>query len=200
LKLALPLLAAAALLTAQSAFSSTIIYSAHLNGATEEPATASAGTGFAMITVDNVANTMLVDVIFAGLTSGDTASHIHCCTSAPGIGNAGVATITPTFTGFPSGVLSGTYDHLFDLTSASSYNPAFITAQGSISAAEAALLAGLASDETYLNIHTSKFPSGEIRGFLVTTPEPATLPLAALTFGGLLFFWRAKGPRRQVKA
>jgi hypothetical protein len=201
LKLALPLLAAAALLTAQSAFSSTIVYSANLNGATEEPANSSTGTGFATVTIDNIANTMEVDVSFSGLSTPNTASHIHCCTSAPGFGNVGVATITPTFTGFPSGTTSGTYDHLFDLTSASSYNPSFITAQGSVPAAEAALLAGLASEETYLNIHTQQFPGGEIRGFLITSPEPATLPLAALTFGGLLFFWRAKGSRRQaVKA
>jgi hypothetical protein len=191
LKFLLPLLAAA-LVTTQAAFASTIVYTANLNGATEEPPIATLGTGFATVTVDNIANTMAVDVTFSGLTSGDTASHIHCCTTAPGFGNVGVATITPTFTGFPSGVTSGTYDHVFDLTSASSYNPAFVTAEGSLTAAEAALLAGLASDEAYLNIHTSTNPGGEIRGFLVTSPEPASLPLAVLTLGGLAFFWRAK--------
>jgi hypothetical protein len=199
LKFLLPLLAAA-LVTTQAAFANTIVYTANLNGATEEPPTGSPGIGFGTVTIDDIANTMAVDVTFSGLTAGNTASHIHCCTTAPGFGNAGVATITPTFTGFPSGTTSGTYDHVFDLTMASSYNPAFVTTEGSLAAAEAALLAGLASDETYLNIHTSTNPGGEIRGFLVTSPEPASLPLAALTLGGLAFFWRAKRLRSQANA
>jgi hypothetical protein len=62
------------------------------------------------------------------------------------------------------------------------------------------LLTGLASDETYLNIHTSTHTGGEIRGFLVTSPEPASLPLAVLTLGGLAFFWRAKRLRSQANA
>ncbi|HTF70767.1 MAG TPA: CHRD domain-containing protein [Edaphobacter sp.] len=197
MKFLLPLLAAA-LLTTQAAFASTIVYTANLNGATEEPPTGSPGTGFATVMIDDIANTMAVNVTFSGLTAGNTAAHIHCCTATPGFGNAGVATITPTFTGFPSGVTSGIYDHVFDLTAASSYNPAFVTAQGSLAAAEAALLAGLASDETYLNIHTSTNPGGEIRGFLVAVPEPASLPLAVLTLGGLAFFWRAKRLRSRA--
>src|ERR1700732_86713 len=44
--------------------------------------------------------------------------------------NAGGATTVPAFSGFPLGVTSGTYDHVLDLTSASSYNPAFVTMQG----------------------------------------------------------------------
>jgi hypothetical protein len=102
-----------------------------------------------------------------------------------------VATTTPTFTGFPLGVTSGTYDHLFDLTLASSYNPAFISStvfnpSGTIAGAEAALVAGIEDGETYLNIHTTNFPGGEIRGFLVAAPEPASLVLlvsALLGFG-----------------
>jgi hypothetical protein len=185
-------LLAAALLITQAGMASTIVYTTTLNGATEEPPTPSTGTGTGTVTIDTLANTMLIDVTFSGLTSGDTAAHIHCCTAVPGFGNVGVATITPTFTGFPSGVTSGTYDHLFDLTSASTYNPAFITAEGSVSAAETALLAGLAADEAYLNIHTSNFSSGEIRGFLITSPEPASWALAAFTFGGLLLFGCAR--------
>ena len=86
------------------------------------------------------------DAASSGLTAGNTASHIHCCI-APG-GNAGVATTTPTFTGFPSGVTSGSYDHVFDLTSLSSYNPAFVTANGGlVSSAEAVLLMGLSDGQ-----------------------------------------------------
>ena len=78
---------------------------------------------------------------FSGLTSGTTASHIHCCVASGLPGNLIVATTTPTFTGFPSGVTSGSYDNTFDLTLASSYNPVFIADEGGVPQAEAALAA-----------------------------------------------------------
>lgn len=178
----LGLLLAAGLLMSSAAFADLLMYGAPLSGANENPATGSPGTGFAEVIINNVAQTMEVQVTFSGLTSGVTAAHIHCCV-APG-GNAGVATTTPTFTGFPSGVTSGTYDHTFDLTLASSYNSAFVTANGGTAAtAEAALLAGLAADKTYLNIHTTNFPGGEIRGFLVPVPEPSGLPVVIALLG-----------------
>jgi CHRD domain/PEP-CTERM motif len=162
-----------------TAHASMITYTATLSGAFENPSNSSPGIGFAIVTVDDIAQTMEVNVTFSGLSSPNTAAHIHCCV-APG-GNAGVATITPTFTGFPSGTTAGTYDHIFDLTDAGTYNPSFITAEGGLSAAETALLAGLAADQTYLNIHTQEVPGGEIRGFLQpqasAVPEPASLLL-----------------------
>ena len=163
-----------------------------LLGNFENPPAGSTATGFAVVTIDDVMNTMNVHVTFSGLTSGNTASHIHCCV-APG-GNAGVATTTPTFTGFPTGTTSGTYDHLFDMTLASSYNPAFVTANGgSVAIAEAVLFAGIIAGNAYLNIHTTNFGGGEIRGFLAETPLPAALPLFATGLGALgLLGWRRK--------
>ena len=76
---------------------------------------------------------------------------------------AGVATTLPSFTGFPTSVTAGTYDHTFDMTLASSYSPAFVTAQGSIAAALNALLAGMSNSTAYFNIHTTTNPGGEIR-------------------------------------
>jgi len=105
---------------------------------------------------------MRVQVSFTGLTSGTTASHIHCCFVLPML-TASVATTTPTFTNFPLTVTAGTYDRTFDMTLASSYNPAFVTAQGSISAALNAILAGMTNTTAYFNIHTTNFPGGEIR-------------------------------------
>jgi CHRD domain/PEP-CTERM motif len=172
---------------ATQASASIVIYDATLLGPSESPPNASPGTGFAIVTIDTAANTMDVNVTFSGLTSGTTASHIHCCTPTPGTGTAGVATITPTFTGFPTGVTSGSYNNTFDLTLASSYNPAFVTATGSVSNAEAALLAGLDAGDTYLNIHTTNFPGGEIRGFLQAVPEPSTWAMMILGFAGIGF-------------
>ena len=110
---------------------------------------------------------MRVQAQFSGLTTGTIASHIHACTASPGTGTASVATTTPTFPGFPLGVTSGSYDRTFDTLSAGTYNPAFVSSHGGTPAsAEAALATCLAAGTAYLNIHTTMFPGGEIRGFL----------------------------------
>ncbi len=177
------LLLACTFMFTPASFAGIIIYETNLSGSLESPPTGSPGTGFAEVTIDTVAQTMEVNESFSGLESTTTASHIHCCTATPGSGNAGVATTVPSFPGFPLGVTAGSFDNTFDLTSAGTYNPAFVTAEGSVANAEAALLAALAADETYINIHTSLFPGGEIRGYLVATPEADTIVLAG---GGLL--------------
>jgi hypothetical protein len=184
------------LLMATSAQAVPTYFFAGLSGPNESPPNASPGTGFATVLFDLSANTMQVDVSFSGLTAGNTASHIHCCTAVPGVSTAGVATTTPTFTGFPSGTMASVYSHLFDMTLASSYNPAFVTANGGTTAtAEAALYNGMLAGTAYLNIHTSNFPSGEIRGFL-KVPEPLTLSL----FGAGLAGMAALRRRRQKSA
>ena len=142
-------------------------YDAFLSGPNESPPNASPGTGFATVSYDNSAHTLLVDVSFSGLLGTTTASHIHAATASPGTGTAGVATTTPTFAGFPLGVTSGTYHNLLDLTLSSSYNPAYVTlVGGTVPLAEANLVAAMASGEAYLNIHSTVVPGGEIRGFL----------------------------------
>jgi MYXO-CTERM domain-containing protein len=184
---------AAAFVFTQASFAGIITYDTDLLGSLESPPNASPGIGFADVIIDTVAQTMEVQVQFSGMLGTTTASHIHCCTAAPDTGNAGVATTTPTFAGFPLGVTSGTYDNTLDLTASSSYNPSFVTTEGSVANAEAALLAGMAAGESYLNIHTTVVPGGEIRGYLqLVTPEPATMFLAAGALLGLGLLRRRK--------
>jgi hypothetical protein len=153
-----------------------LVFVTTLTGAQEVPPTGSPGIGSALVTLDTATNLLTINVSFAGLLSPTIASHIHCCTP-PGA-NAIVATTVPTFPGFPLGVTTGTYLQTFDLTVASTYNPAFITAHGgTVAGAQAAFIAGLLNGQTYLNIHTSQFQGGEIRGQLQAIPEPATLLL-----------------------
>jgi hypothetical protein len=157
-----------------------ITYAADLSGANENPTNASAGSGFATVILDTGAHTLRVVVTFANLSGPTTASHIHCCIAPPQ--NAGVATTTPTFPGFPLGVTNGGYDRVLDLTQASSWTPAFITAQGGTPAgAEAALTTGLAAGQAYLNVHSSVYPSGEIRGFLTLGSAPTVFDSAIPT-------------------
>jgi hypothetical protein len=172
---------AAALLWSGVAQATPITYAAALSGPAEAPPNASPGTGFAVVVIDTATNYLSVDVSFSGLIGNTTASHIHCCTAVPGTGAVGVATQLPTFVGFPLGVTSGFYFNTFDLALASSWNPAFVAANGGTPlTAEAALAAGLVADRAYLNIHSTVFPGGEIRGFLTPVagvPEPGSMIL-----------------------
>jgi hypothetical protein len=180
-----------------AAQAAVITFATPLSGAIEVPPNASPGTGKAVVTINDVANTMDVQVTFANLLGTTTASHIHCCTATPFdvTATAMVATTTPTFPNFPLGVTSGTYSHGFDLTDASTYNPDFITAHGgTVAGAEAALIAGLEAGEAYLNIHSTFAPKGEIRGFLQQVPEPSSLSLVAAALGGIILFIRRRRP------
>lgn len=188
-----------AMMMATSAQAVPTYFFAGLNGPNESPPNASPATGFATVLFDLSAHTMQVDVSFSGLTAGNTAAHIHCCTAVPGVGTAGVATSTPTFTGFPTGTMAGVYSHLFDMTLASSYNPAFVTANGSIAAAETALYDGMIAGTTYFNIHSSTFRGGEIRGFL-QVPEPLTLSLFGAGLAGAVALRRRRCQSRVVTA
>src|SRR5262249_25554683 len=155
------------------------------------------------VTIDIATHMLNVQATFAGLSSGVTASHIHCCTDAPGAGTAGVATMVPTFLGFPSAVTSGVYMASFDLLSSATYNPDFVSAHTPAAGAFAFLLSGLNAGEAYDNIHTTSFPGGEIRGFLhaVPIPEPRT---SALLLVGLVAFGviaaRRRAPRGRIVA
>lgn len=169
----------------------TLVFTTTLTGSQEVPPNASPGIGSALVTVDTVTNLLTVNVSFAGLVSPTTAAHIHCC-AGPGF-NAIPATAVPSFPGFPLGVTTGTYLMTFDLTVASTFNPAFIAAHGgTVAGAQAAFIAGLLSGQTYLNIHTIQFPGGEIRGQLQEIPEPATLLLLSTGLMGAGALWRRR--------
>ena len=179
---------AASLLLATAAFAGPVTYTANLSGPSEASPNASPGIGFAVITIDDVAHALTIDATFSGLEGFTTAAHIHCCTATPGALAAGVVTQVPSFPGFPLGVQAGTFSNTYDLTLASSWNPSFLnnaTNLGSTASAEAALAAGAFEGRAYLNIHSTIYGSGEIRGFLEPVPEPGTWLMAAGALLGL---------------
>jgi len=190
--LAVALFMSVVFLAAPQTKADPLVFTATLSGGAESPPNGSPGTGIARVTIDPIAHTMRVEVTFAGLVAPNTAAHIHAPLAVPFTGTAGVATTTPTFTGFPAGT-AGSYDHTFDMTLASSYNPAFVTAQGGLANAEAVLFAAIMSPgSSYLNIHSSTFGGGEIRGFLVPTPEPATMLLLGSGLAGVALKFRRR--------
>ncbi|MBS0195197.1 MAG: CHRD domain-containing protein [Planctomycetes bacterium] len=180
---------ALALAAGTAAQASITVFNTTLSGGIEVPPNNSMGTGTGEMRYDDVAHTLRILITFSGLTGNTTACHIHSATALPGSGTAGVATPTPTFPGFPGGVTSGSYDNTLNLTLASSYNPAFLTARGgSVAAAESFLINSMRNNTAYLNIHTTFAGGGEIRGFI-----PAPGAAAVLGLGGLL----AVGRRRR---
>ena len=167
----LPTLALSTLLLGASAIPASagiISYTVTLSGTQSVPANASTATGSAIVTVDDVANTVFVSLTFSGLTGGNaTAAHIHCCSAI-----TATAPVVLPFTGFVPGT-SGTYTNTFTGVSAAN-------------------IAGIKAFQAYINIHDATFPAGEIRGNI--TPEPATLSLLGL---GLLAVAGAAARRRR---
>ena len=108
------------------------------SGAQEVPSNGSPGRGSIVGTYDDATNTISYTIIFSGLVSPTVAAHFHA-PAPPGVN----APIIIHHTGFPTGVMSGSYSNTHVITDAQ----------------EAQLLAGM----WYSNIHTGMFPGGEIR-------------------------------------
>jgi hypothetical protein len=196
------LLGALAISAANVASAAVFNYTVNLTGPSEFPANASPGTGSGTISYDSTSHLLSLNVSFTGLTGTTTASHIHAPTTVSGVGSeavasaaqtAGVATTTPSFALFPLGVTSGVFANVLDLTQGSSWNAAYVTANGGTNAsAEAAFALALAQGKAYWNIHTSTFGGGEIRGFATPVPEPAALALLGGVLVGCLAHFRRK--------
>lgn len=181
-------LAGSLLVAGIPAFAATV-YTTTLAGSNEVPPVASVGTGMSTVTLDG--NSLAVDLSFSGLGTATVMGHIHCCS---GVGvNSPVAIPFMAAAGFPLGVTSGTYSQTFALDSASSYMAGFITANGgSVASAQAAFLAGLNSGQTYVNVHTTANPGGEIRGQLSAVPEPSAMLLGGGALAALAILRRRR--------
>lgn len=148
----------------------TSIYSFALSGANQVPPITISASGNGTMTLADDLRTLAVSFNFSGLTGGPLMmGHIHCC--APSTANAPVAL---NFAPFPA-VTSGSYSRTFD-----------IGASGTLinGVTQSALVTALNTGNAYVNLHTAVYPDGEIRGQIVSSPEPATWGLLALSFAG----------------
>ena len=154
-------------------------------GATLTPeVTGSTGSGSVYVEYDDEGNTLYISATWANLAGPSTVAHIHGPTSVPGTGTAGVAVTPSTLPGFPTGLSSGNYSVVLDLSNTATYTGAFL---GSLTAEEAEqkLVQSFYDGKAYFNLHSSFATGGEIRGFLAPIPEPGTWALMGLGFAAV---------------
>ena len=154
-------------LTTYPAHAAVINMSATLSGTQEVPPNGSAGTGSATIVFDDVSNELSWDILFSDLSGPATAAHFHG--PAPVGTNAGVQV---------------------DIGAVSGLNSPMMGSATISDVQEADLLAGL----WYINIHTSMFPGGEIRGQVLAqaVPIPAAAWLLVSGLTGLMAVARTR--------
>jgi hypothetical protein len=171
-------------------------YRAVASGPAESPPNGSPGNSLVTIDLkfDPGTSSLMVDMPFRDLVGNTVGAHIHCCTTDAFTGTSGIAI---PFADFPTGVTNGSYSTMLPLYDEASYDPAFLAAHGgSVKGAASAFIDGLNANEAYVNIHTSAYPNGEIRGFLVAAPvpEPSEWALLAGGLGALLWMGRRRRP------
>ena len=142
-----------------------------LTGLGEVPPNASPATGFGTVVLNAAQTQITVNESWSGLTAAASASHIHT-------GPAGATgPVTFTFSGVPSATSGAIPQQVFSIT--------------------AAQVTTLFAGGMYMNVHTSAFPNGEIRGQLLV-PEPGSLAL--LGAGSLALALLARSKRRAQKS
>lgn len=123
--------------------SAQVFFTASLSGSQSVPPAISNGTGTAWAVLDMSTKSLTYRVTYAQLDSTFTAAHFHL--GAAGTNGPVVYPITSTFTG---NTASGTWSNIPDT-----------------------LIASLMKGDIYINIHSKKYPAGEIRGQLKIAPD-----------------------------
>lgn len=128
---------------------------AFLDGLQEVGPNASPGTGQFNGTLDDVTGDFTVTSgAYQGLVAGTQAVHLHGLAPV-GVNAAVIIGLTLDAPGSTTGTFSGA---------------------GVLTAPQ---IAGLLAGNTYINIHTTAFPGGEIRGQVAVVPEPGSIILLA---------------------
>ena|SRR5258705_1872574 len=155
-------------LVGASASAATLTFEANLDGLQEVPPNASPAFGFAQLTLDDVSGFVTITTgTYQDLLGGATGAHIHGL-SGPGVSSGIILPLTVDTPGATTGTFSGS---------------------GTLTGAQ---VAGMIAGDTYVNVHSSVFPGGEIRGQLELVPEPSSVALACAGLAGLVVIIRRR--------
>jgi hypothetical protein len=173
-----PVLALALALSVSGPVQAEEIFMAVLTGSQETPPNGSPAMGFGTFILNDAKTDLHFDYTFSGLTAPSTATHFH--DGPPGVAAAVVRPVMAD-----EGFLPGTFmgEMIGDWTTTDALHPQLT----------AMLVAELEAGNIYVNVHSTVFPGGEIRGQLVASPaapEPSSLILLGLGGVGLLGYSR----------
>jgi hypothetical protein len=148
---------------------STVTFDANLDGLQESPPNVSPGFGLLDGTLTGSSGSFVftIDGTYSGILGGLTSAAIQ--NAAPGSNGSTVFPITTASFGATSGTFSGTWrfdDATFPLTDAQAIN--------------------IQQGNEYVNLRSSVFPSGEIRGQILAVPEPATAMMLTIASSSLM--------------
>lgn len=181
-------LAAALTLSAAAAQAATV-FTATLTGDQQVPPVVTDASGSATLTLNDAMDALAYEITVMGIDVADfTGGHFH---SAPAGANG------PVIFGF-QGPVGGPVDDVDgDLTLIGDMMGFTVSgvwdgAEGRNGMTLADDIATFLSGGVYINIHSTAFPSGEVRGQVAPIPLPAA---AGLLAGGLGLMWGA-GRRR----
>lgn len=137
-------------------------YIATMSGAQEVPPNNSPAYGLGCFTLENdgVYDYLNYEISFSGLVAAETAAHIH----GPALPGFTAAPIFPLPLGSPK---IGTVGPIFALQ-----------------------LADLNNGLWYVNVHSTTFPGGEIRGQILIAQSPCTVPVKDSTWGAIKALYR----------
>ena len=151
----------------------TVTYSFNLDGSQQVPPAGSPAAGSAQIAIDDTAGSISFAVVAFNLLGSPTGAHIHV---APAGVNGGVVFDLGAATDFAGPVTIGSIVIPSSLAFAGAVKPLPPGLGGLINAAPW---------NFYVNIHTSVFPGGELRGQFAPVPVPAAVWLLGSALGGL---------------
>jgi len=150
-----------------SASAAILTFEANLDPLQEVPPQNIPGFGFAELTLDTVTGFVtLTNSTYQDLVGNSTAVTLNDAA----IGSNGPIALTLTLDA--PGTTTGTF-----------------SGSGTITAGQ---VTDMIATNTYINIRSNVFPSGEIRGQLYVVPEPSSLLLACSGVVGLLFVRRRR--------
>ncbi|MGH9930530.1 MAG: CHRD domain-containing protein, partial [Pyrinomonadaceae bacterium] len=128
-----------------------LLFTANLNGAQETPPNSSTATGTATVLLSPDEQTARVSLNFSGLSSAQTAAHIHG-PAAPGVAG-------PILFALPNGSFT---DFLISPSATDVQN--------------------LKNGQLYINVHSSNFLNGEIRGQFGTTASAGSVQFSSASY------------------